>query len=1223
MIRSIGRPSAKEQAMQRPPASRSGPVSTGPGPGLFGVLRGLAEQMKRASGADLVSLYLYDVDTQTYYAPLTLGLPEDDLLGSLSDMQDQLARYLADAAQGKAPVELQPKHYGPNVWLTITRRVLLALDAPNELDSSFIRRHHVHQVVGLPLIAGDTLVGLLYLNFCAKAGTAKRAAPRVDPAKVAELEQAAGQAALAIERAREAEERAAFVTAGALAAQLVASTAEIAADGDGPRRQLNRALNLLLESTGFEAAVAYQLGTQPGYLDLVSQQGLPTAPASIDLFGEAPSDQSPGSPTAAAPTWDPTGNEAVRRALETTGLHAVATLPLGRAERLHGWLVILSRDRLALRRKAPAVNLLLQTTADQITGTLLSQQLIVTLEETNRVLGALSRMSRALLQPGATQQQVLEAVVRHLTDAQVPEFDFQFASVFLLDEASGGGAVGGAGEPAPLVVRTAAGAAPAASIDASPVGDEQDAAGAGLRVPRWTQTPNRTLLPGDVLGYVARTWQVVVVGAGPGAGEGAAPTNGGGDFISGYPVDELHALQVPAVRSDGSTSALIPAILVGEPGALGPASSGGREAAAVPFTLDGDIYEASRHRDLVRVFVPFGLDAGQRATGVLEAGYHREHKRHLERPQVEAVRAGAAQVAVAVETARLYEDVKRHVEQLEITTDVSKAIASSIELDQTLRLVARNLVRLVDASLCQIALLDQEGSAWSGAAASDEEELWRRQRGERPETSFLFDVFDRRAPLVIDDAQTSDLVSPYYAKLFGIRSLLALPLVADDQPIGVAVLAQRDRPRRFTAEEVQRATGLAHQAAIALKNARLHAYSEEERHIQKDVVLLGYGQWGRRAYNHLLTLKQFFNFKTHVVVPWRPGKEEELAAREQEVVAKGDAFYLDRPESPAREQIRRALESSCYVITYIATPAATHLPVLAEFYDLSNVVVIEKPLGASPEAYRAFLDGVDGGVEIVAADHYYFKLEVRLLQLLLTEERTLKTFVENVEEIELELLEEQPLTGAAAEIGIIADMLPHAFAIVSLFTPIDRIRFVNEPAPLLLGRQEPLHGDKETYARITATFPLHGRSVRLIITTGKGVETAKWIKLSGEQRRGGRRPFYKFDFVNGVAVDGTQTNLRAAVRAIREPGVPDNAHLTMLRHVIEKRHPAVGILAIREAMRSNQRIQELEAMAEELLSHGVWTPYRQGQRPVFPAGPPLRWMDGGRAVEEAAIRQAD
>ena len=61
----------------------------------------------------------------------------------------------------------------------------------------------------------------------------------------------------------------------------------------------------------------------------------------------------------------------------------------------------------------------------------------------------------------------------------------------------------------------------------------------------------------------------------------------------------------------------------------------------------------------------------------------------------------------------------------------------------------------------------------------------------------------------------------------------------------------------------------------------------------------------------------------------------------------------------------------------------------------------------------------------------------------------------------------------------------------------------------------------------------------------------------------------------------------------------------MLRHVIERKHPAVGILAIREAMRSNQRIQELELLAAELLRTGQWMPYEQGQRPHFPDDPHL------------------
>ena len=459
-------------------------------------------------------------------------------------------------------------------------------------------------------------------------------------------------------------------------------------------------------------------------------------------------------------------------------------------------------------------------------------------------------------------------------------------------------------------------------------------------------------------------------------------------------------------------------------------------------------------------------------------------------------------------------------------------------------------------------------------------------------------MLDREQPIVVDDTSTSSQVDPNYVRTFGVKSLMALPLIADEQAIGAAILAERTRHRRFTPEEVQRAQALAVQAAVAIKNARLHALAEEERHLQKDFVLIGFGQWGQKAYQHLLTLKQFFNFRTHVVEQDSPGSRDRLGVKEEEVRTHGDTFYWDSHGSPARDQLERELESSSYVITYIATPAATHLPTLARYYDLSDVVLIEKPLGAPPDDYRKFLDTAPGGVEIVAADHYYFKLEVRLLAMLLTEERTLRNFLDSVEEIRIEILEEQPLTGAAADIGVIADLIPHAFAIISLLTPIDRIK-LDATAPLLIGRHEGLTGQRESYARMNATFEYHGRSVRLVADVGKGAENAKWIKLSGEKRAAGRSPSYKFDFGKGEAIDGTQATVRAAVRRIREPGVPDNAHLNMLRHVIEKRHPAVGILSIREAIRANQRVRELEAMASELLARKEWTDYPLGSRPVF------------------------
>src|SRR5260370_42163100 len=129
--------------------------------------------------------------------------------------------------------------------------------------------------------------------------------------------------------------------------------------------------------------------------------------------------------------------------------------------------------------------------------------------------------------------------------------------------------------------------------------------------------------------------------------------------------------------------------------------------------------------------------------------------------------------------------------------------------------------------------------------------------------------------------------------------------------------------------------------------------------------------------------------------------------------------------------------------------------------------------------------------------------------MLLTEERTLRMFLDSVEEIRIEILEEQPLVGAAADIGVIADLIPHAFAIISLLTAIDRIK-LDDQSPLLVGRHEGLTGQRESYARMNATFHHQGRPVKLVIDVGKGADNAKWITLSGERRAPGRSPHYKF-----------------------------------------------------------------------------------------------------------------
>src|SRR5712671_6464488 len=111
--------------------------------GLAAVLRGVVADMQHASKADIVSIFLFEDSSQTYYAPFATGQPQESLLDSLTDMREQLARYSSDMGQGKVPDDLAVHHYGSTVWLTVTRQKLVARDAPSEIDSTFIRRYQI------------------------------------------------------------------------------------------------------------------------------------------------------------------------------------------------------------------------------------------------------------------------------------------------------------------------------------------------------------------------------------------------------------------------------------------------------------------------------------------------------------------------------------------------------------------------------------------------------------------------------------------------------------------------------------------------------------------------------------------------------------------------------------------------------------------------------------------------------------------------------------------------------------------------------------------------------------------------------------------------------------------------------------------------------------------------------------------------------------------------
>ncbi len=173
-----------------------------------------------------------------------------------------------------------------------------------------------------------------------------------------------------------------------------------------------------------------------------------------------------------------------------------------------------------------------------------------------------------------------------------------------------------------------------------------------------------------------------------------------------------------------------------------------------------------------------------------------------------------AQAAVAIENARLYESSTRWLRQLEGLSEIGAAIASEVELEPLLDLVARRMQELVGARLVLIALPDAQGSLTVTAAAGRDDLVGTEFDSS---TTKVGRVLERghteRVDSVVDDPEVDQRV----ARALGISSAMYLPLAVRGTPIGVvAVHDKLGADPRFDEGDVRVAESLVTRAAIAV-----------------------------------------------------------------------------------------------------------------------------------------------------------------------------------------------------------------------------------------------------------------------------------------------------------------------------------------------------------------------------------------------------------------------
>jgi signal transduction histidine kinase len=182
----------------------------------------------------------------------------------------------------------------------------------------------------------------------------------------------------------------------------------------------------------------------------------------------------------------------------------------------------------------------------------------------------------------------------------------------------------------------------------------------------------------------------------------------------------------------------------------------------------------------------------------------------------ELVRLLAAQAAVAIENARLYESATRWGDQLQSLADVGNALATEIELPRLLQLVVDRLRELIDARLVFIAMPRGDGEIVVETISGEGAERYVGMQLD-PTRSKTPRVLERRRSERVDSVIDDPEVDQHAARALGALTGLWVPLAIRDRPIGVVVAHDKlQTDPRFTDEDVRIAESFAERAAVAI-----------------------------------------------------------------------------------------------------------------------------------------------------------------------------------------------------------------------------------------------------------------------------------------------------------------------------------------------------------------------------------------------------------------------
>ncbi len=206
--------------------------------------------------------------------------------------------------------------------------------------------------------------------------------------------------------------------------------------------------------------------------------------------------------------------------------------------------------------------------------------------------------------------------------------------------------------------------------------------------------------------------------------------------------------------------------------------------------------------------------------------------------------------------------VSKHQQRLGMLYEVSRVIGSSLDLQTVLDQVMDAIIQITEAERGFLMLLDDDGKLEVRVARNLDRETI--ESGEfAVSRTITREVVNSGEPVVTTNAQTDPRFANQASVVaHALRSIMASPLRARGQVIGVVYVDNRIRSGMFSDQDLDILDTFAAQAAVAIENARL--YGEKDQALANRLEELTMLQWIDRQLNETLDMTHAM----HITLEW-------------------------------------------------------------------------------------------------------------------------------------------------------------------------------------------------------------------------------------------------------------------------------------------------------------------------------------------------------------------